>query len=115
MLKLYNDASEYCVVNGMRLFIIDSATTQTAMIAALNTVITNPSETSFYINGQSDANGEWFTSPPKTPLFNGIDLRTALPKLQNLVLKTIKDSITGKFFVLEDDNKSGIRFLCEYV
>lgn len=70
----YAEANGTCNSNGLKLFVIDSGVTQTALFAAIATVypVLVDSAPRLFINGQSDDTSLWFTTSPQLPLFGSI-------------------------------------------
>ena len=72
-IMMYNEAEQSCLQNGMRLFIINNSTVQTAFQQAAASVLQNISSAWTWINGRRESD-EWFVyNPIKTPIYEGVD------------------------------------------
>lgn len=118
-----SDANNYCISQGMKLFVIDTAATQKILQNALLQVLSGPWV--LRIEGLRDEKGDnkWYYSSPvgKTPAFAGLDWITSadtLTGLNTLVITNMAYPMMKYLPYLKIDGLSPtdlFNTICEYV
>ena len=108
-MRTYANAEEFCASNGMKLFVMDNAETRTLLESAIGPLYKGSQIDVFFINGKSDADGKFFTSPPKTPLASDLSYDG-----ENLCLRVSLDGPFSPWTTGVLDCTTNVNFICEY-
>lgn len=117
------DANNYCIGNGMKLFVVNSAAIQTAVFAALLAGF-GPNPVVLRADGLRDEAGDnkwYFYANGKTPAFTGLSWLTSndtLPGLNSLVITNMAypmQKYNPTFKIDGLDSVTAFNVLCEYV
>lgn len=110
----YASAEQLCLANNMRLFTIENAAEQTALLTYSETKFGYAAGPNLFVNGQKDENGVWTSSNPTAPLFSGMKWYGGAPGNTGNCLTVGAKGTYQPFYVLAANCAVNHSVYCEY-